>query len=179
MCIYSLGEEFLSIPSPIERKIARAIVDAGASVVVGHHSHVLRDVEIYRGAVIAYSLGNFIGDMIWNPLTRQTGCLVVEAADSRILTNTFFPAIIDCDYFPRYLDTLGSREFMKTNREHRASLNMALEMGGYEPLARDALQSHQRLTLCFLLRNIFRYRFTTLVRIISHAIRVRLQNENT
>ncbi|GGK11670.1 hypothetical protein GCM10010124_00370 [Pilimelia terevasa] len=38
---------------------ARAVVDAGADLVVGHGPHVLRGMEFYRGRLIAYSLGNF------------------------------------------------------------------------------------------------------------------------
>ena len=39
---------------------ARAMIDAGADVFVGHGPHVLRGIEIYRGRPIFYSLGNFI-----------------------------------------------------------------------------------------------------------------------
>lgn len=39
---------------------ARGVVDAGADVVIGHSPHVLRAVEVYRGKLIAYSLGNFL-----------------------------------------------------------------------------------------------------------------------
>jgi poly-gamma-glutamate synthesis protein (capsule biosynthesis protein) len=174
------GEEFLPIPSPEERRIAHAMVDAGASVVVGHHSHVLREVENYGNGVIAYSLGNFIGDMIWNPLTRETGCLAVVLEDSRIRTSTFFPGVInDLDYFPQYLDEQESLGFMETDRERRACLNVALDTYGYEFLAREALQRHQRLTLGFLLKNLFRYRAASLARIASHAIRIRLRGGNT
>ena len=38
---------------------ARATVDAGADLVLGHGPHVVRAMEIYRGRLIAYSLGNF------------------------------------------------------------------------------------------------------------------------
>ena len=38
---------------------AHAVVDAGADLVLGHGPHVLRAMEIYRGRLIAYSLGNF------------------------------------------------------------------------------------------------------------------------
>ncbi|HAF46016.1 MAG TPA: metallophosphatase [Gallionellaceae bacterium] len=40
---------------------ARAMVDAGADLVVGHGPHVLRAVECYKDRPIAYSLGNFVG----------------------------------------------------------------------------------------------------------------------
>lgn len=40
-------------------QFAHAVVDAGADVVLGHGPHVPRAVELYRGRLIAYSLGNF------------------------------------------------------------------------------------------------------------------------
>lgn len=40
-------------------KFARAAVDAGADLVIGHGPHVPRGMEIYRDRLIAYSLGNF------------------------------------------------------------------------------------------------------------------------
>ena len=40
-------------------KFARAVVDAGADIVLGHGPHVPRALELYKGRLIAYSLGNF------------------------------------------------------------------------------------------------------------------------
>jgi poly-gamma-glutamate capsule biosynthesis protein CapA/YwtB (metallophosphatase superfamily) len=40
---------------------AHMAVDAGADLVLGSGSHVLRGMELYRGRLIAYSLGNFAG----------------------------------------------------------------------------------------------------------------------
>ena len=40
---------------------ARAMIDAGADLVVGHGPHVLRGIECYRDRPIAYSLGNLVG----------------------------------------------------------------------------------------------------------------------
>jgi len=40
-------------------EFARAMVDAGADVVIGHGPHVVRAMELYHDRVIAYSLGNF------------------------------------------------------------------------------------------------------------------------
>ena len=39
---------------------AKAVIDAGADVFVGHGPHVLRGIEIYKGKPIFYSLSNFI-----------------------------------------------------------------------------------------------------------------------
>lgn len=49
-----------SVPADFITVFARAMVDAGADVFVGHGPHVLRGVEIYKGKPILYSLSNFI-----------------------------------------------------------------------------------------------------------------------
>ncbi len=56
------GLEEYSYPSPAQRKLARRFVDAGVSIILGHHPHVIQGFEYYRSAVIAYSLGNFVFD---------------------------------------------------------------------------------------------------------------------
>lgn len=54
------GEElFLSESRGDLRRFAHAVVDAGAGLVLGHGPHVVRGLELYRGKLIAYSLGNF------------------------------------------------------------------------------------------------------------------------
>ncbi len=59
------GVEYDSSPNPRQKEIGRALVDAGADIIVGHHSHTLQPVEIYKGKVIFYSLGNFVFDQGW------------------------------------------------------------------------------------------------------------------
>lgn len=56
------GYEFQDSPSDNVRAIAREAIDAGADIVIGHHPHVLQGLEIYKGRLIAYSMGNFIFD---------------------------------------------------------------------------------------------------------------------
>ena len=46
----------------IQRTLAHAAVDAGASLVLGAHSHTLQPVERYQQGIIAYGLGNFVFD---------------------------------------------------------------------------------------------------------------------
>ncbi len=40
---------------------SRTMIDAGADLILGHGPHVTRAVELYKGKLIAYSLGNFMG----------------------------------------------------------------------------------------------------------------------
>ena len=53
------AEIYLGEPRGNAVLFARAMVRAGADLVVGHGPHVLRGIEWYRGRLIAYSLGNF------------------------------------------------------------------------------------------------------------------------
>jgi poly-gamma-glutamate synthesis protein (capsule biosynthesis protein) len=49
-----------TVPADFLVTFARAMIDAGADMFVGHGPHVLRGVEIYKGKPIMYSLGDFI-----------------------------------------------------------------------------------------------------------------------
>jgi hypothetical protein len=61
------GTEYSAEPVPEDKKLAQAMIDAGAGAVIGHHPHVLQPVETYttaagRKGLIAYSLGNLIAN---------------------------------------------------------------------------------------------------------------------
>lgn len=43
-----------------ERPLARAAIEAGASIVVGHHAHILRGIEVIDGRPVFHGLGNFV-----------------------------------------------------------------------------------------------------------------------
>lgn len=58
------GIEYEPRPFETQIRIARAAVDAGASLVIGHHPHVIQTTEIYKNTLIMYSLGNFLFDQI-------------------------------------------------------------------------------------------------------------------
>lgn len=61
----SSQEEFVEY----QQEIARAAIDAGAAVVYGHHPHRIQAIELYRGAPIFYSLGNFAFD--WEKMRNR------------------------------------------------------------------------------------------------------------
>jgi poly-gamma-glutamate capsule biosynthesis protein CapA/YwtB (metallophosphatase superfamily) len=47
-----------AVVAPYERELAHAAIDAGVDVVVGHHAHILRGIELYRGKPVFHGLGN-------------------------------------------------------------------------------------------------------------------------
>jgi poly-gamma-glutamate synthesis protein (capsule biosynthesis protein) len=48
-----------SVLPDYQRELAHAAIDAGADLIVGHHPHILKGIEVYRGKAIFYSLANF------------------------------------------------------------------------------------------------------------------------
>lgn len=54
------GTELAFCPDPYQKEFAHYLIDQGVDLVIGHHPHVLQPIEIYKGKIIAYSLGNFI-----------------------------------------------------------------------------------------------------------------------
>ena len=66
------GEEGEGRALKVQRDYARAAVRAGASLVLGHHPHVVGGIEVYRGATIVYSLANFCFGGNMNPGDKDT-----------------------------------------------------------------------------------------------------------
>ncbi len=50
-----------------ETRYAKLAIDAGADVILGHHQHILKPIEIYKGKPIFYGLANFAFDMYYQP----------------------------------------------------------------------------------------------------------------
>jgi poly-gamma-glutamate synthesis protein (capsule biosynthesis protein) len=61
------GIEYCSCPEPFFVRLARRLVDSGATLVVGHHPHVPQGLERRGDGLIAYSLGDFLFDDPYDP----------------------------------------------------------------------------------------------------------------
>ncbi|MEI7620410.1 MAG: AmmeMemoRadiSam system protein B [Candidatus Falkowbacteria bacterium] len=91
------GREYETKHNVQQEKVALAAIKAGASLVVGHHPHVVQDVSSYQGVTVAYSLGNFIFDQNFSPETKTGLALKVSIKDKKI--EKVSPQVI---YFNRY-----------------------------------------------------------------------------
>ncbi|UCE27135.1 MAG: CapA family protein [Candidatus Coatesbacteria bacterium] len=75
------GVEGIAKPTRTQRDLAKAVVDAGADVVLGHHAHVLGPVETYDRAIVAYGLGNFVFDTVFR--SGRTSAVLTIYVDRR------------------------------------------------------------------------------------------------
>lgn len=119
------GMERFRIPSVMQVEQAHALVDAGASMILGHHPHVMQGLEIYRGAPIAYSLGNFLannvywrnGDQLtWNRFERSGMLLVAEFSADRVLNIEQIPVLDDGMAIAMDGTGRGGRYIQRANR---------------------------------------------------------------
>ena len=102
------GDEYVELPSPDQRALAHALVDAGAKVVLGHHPHVLQPVEERDGAVIAYSLGNFVFDHDWGDATTTAGLLEIVCGAAGVVSWRFHPTRRGRGHAPTPLDGVAA-----------------------------------------------------------------------
>ena len=65
------GLEYSLRPNKQQMDFARAAIDSGAAVVVGHHPHVVQPWQRYRDGVIFYSLGNLVFDQFQRQETQH------------------------------------------------------------------------------------------------------------
>ena len=77
------GLEYVPYPPPYVVSAFRAMVDAGADCVIGHHPHVMQGIEQWRGRPIVYSLGNFVLYQQTVLFYRKIGFCVSVQCDGR------------------------------------------------------------------------------------------------
>jgi len=86
------GLEYVPFPPPYVIEAFRALSDAGADCVVGHHPHVPQGLEKRRGRLIAYSLGNFVFFQPADLYYRRTGfCLTLRVRGGVLLSHRLHP----------------------------------------------------------------------------------------
>ncbi|MHA2062497.1 MAG: CapA family protein [Candidatus Sifarchaeia archaeon] len=49
-----------------QKEVGYSALDSGADIILGHHAHILKPIEIYKGKPIIYSLGNFAFDVVYS-----------------------------------------------------------------------------------------------------------------
>lgn len=83
-----------------QKELGRAVIDAGASAVMGHHAHMLLGVEFYRGRPIFYSLGNFAFDSDHDYFRRESVIVLCDVSRDGIENIRVVPLLINDDHEP-------------------------------------------------------------------------------
>jgi poly-gamma-glutamate synthesis protein (capsule biosynthesis protein) len=88
------GVEKQTCPTADQQELARALVDAGADIVVGGHAHRLQGAGRMGTAVVGYGLGNFVFDTPDGSDGARSGMLRVRADGTGHLDYQWLPAAI-------------------------------------------------------------------------------------
>lgn len=84
------GESPSSTLTTIQRALGHEIVDAGADLILGHHSHQIQPIEVYKHAVICYGLGTFVFEFDQSEWKNETMIFECLFKGSRISEASFY-----------------------------------------------------------------------------------------
>ncbi|MFB3047181.1 MAG: CapA family protein [Acidiferrobacterales bacterium] len=88
------GREATTELRDYQSKLAHAAIDSGASVVLGHHPHILQGIEYYKHGIIFYSLGNFVFGSYSRKATRSIIALL-NLRGAKVLEVKLIPVNVD------------------------------------------------------------------------------------
>jgi poly-gamma-glutamate synthesis protein (capsule biosynthesis protein) len=106
------GTQYTHAVGPMQRLVARRLVDAGADLVVGGHPHWVQGVDRYRGATIAYSLGNFVFDMDFMKETMEGVALTATFRGDRLSRVDLTPYRLDDRFAPHVVHGAAGRAIL-------------------------------------------------------------------
>ncbi|MCP2340323.1 poly-gamma-glutamate synthesis protein (capsule biosynthesis protein) [Actinomadura rupiterrae] len=87
------GQEMRNCPLPRQQELAKALVGAGADVVVGGHAHVPLGGGYMRGKYVHYGMGNFVFSSA-SGATANSGVLTLRLDGGKVAKATWKPAHI-------------------------------------------------------------------------------------
>ncbi len=107
------GTQYTHRPEPIQRTVARRLVEAGADLVVGGHPHWVQSAERIRGVPVFHSLGNFVFDMDFMTETMEGVFLETTWRGSELVSTRLVPYRMDpVSFAPRAVRGAAAAEIL-------------------------------------------------------------------
>ena len=85
------GEEYHATSTKSQREFGQWFVDNGADAVIGHHPHVVQEMEVYKEKPIFYSLGNFIFDQYFSKETQEGLSVKISISEKKLSSIEILP----------------------------------------------------------------------------------------
>jgi len=173
------GDEYVSYPNQDQIDLAHEVIDAGATLIIGHHSHILQGIEYYKNGAIAYSIGNFVFD---KPQLLQRKSVILQAALTKDCLRgiTLIPIYINRKYQPE-IATGGKKENIE-KIIWRANKKIITNYGKKRKYNRDIYIGSQYMRIQFyfyFLLNFYRYPPMTFLSLLLGAIKRIIFRRNT
>lgn len=110
-------------PNATQKSLAHNAINDGATLVLGHHPHVLQGIERYKGRYIVYSLGNFCFGGNVNPADKDTMIFqqtftvkngkVLKNKDVKVIPCSLSSSSNTNDYQPKILSGKGKNRLIR------------------------------------------------------------------
>jgi poly-gamma-glutamate capsule biosynthesis protein CapA/YwtB (metallophosphatase superfamily) len=126
------GSELMPSAKDYQIELGRKAIDWGADLVLGHHPHVLQEIELYKGRLIAYSLGNFIFGSESNR-TNWSMILLLTFRNNSLVRAEAVPIDVNnyrVAYQPRVLRGQPARDVLEAVNAGSLRSNTVLQIAG-------------------------------------------------
>lgn len=107
------GIENVFYPSPEQITLSHKIIDGGATLILGHHPHIIQGLEKYKNGLIIYSLGNFNFDQkLSKSKTNKSIILSVNLSKIGIVDYETIPIEINENFIPNLIEGDNKQEIL-------------------------------------------------------------------
>jgi gamma-polyglutamate biosynthesis protein CapA len=127
------GDEYKNIHNQVQQKFAHELVDAGVDLIVGHHPHVVQDIEEYKNKLIFYSLGNFVFDQYFSNEVQIGLALEFSFQDEKAIINLVPVSSIENRGQPKIMTADEKNNFLSNLAKRSSSeISQAIMFGQLE-----------------------------------------------
>jgi poly-gamma-glutamate capsule biosynthesis protein CapA/YwtB (metallophosphatase superfamily) len=135
---YHGSREYADEPTLVTETRLKRAIDEGAALAIAHHPHVVQGFEIYRGRLVAYSLGNFMFDQ-FHYATQYSYMVWVWLDDDRLHRAEVVPIHIQ-GYTPMPATDTVRRKVLRRTLALSARRGVVMETSGGHGVIRAAAQ---------------------------------------
>lgn len=111
------GIEYTNFQNSRQRLLAQACIDGGADLVLGSHPHWVQGMEMYKGKLIIYGLGNFVFDQDWSTNTQLGLIAQLTFRGNQLTSLRLLPVKIEDLHQPRLTNPSETDYVMRLVRE--------------------------------------------------------------
>ncbi len=163
------GTENVLYPSPKQVGLAHRLIDAGATVILGHHPHIIQGIERYKHGLIAYSLGNFqFNPKISYTKTNNSILICLDFSKERLESYYTVPITIDQDFAPT-VSREASESLLNFIDDISEPINNGTITWGwwFEEIAQEHLSGNMKSYIIRIKRYGFKHFLQTIVWLLS------------
>ncbi len=107
------GTEYEEVSDSAQRVLAQQLAELGVEVIIGHHPHVVQQIDRIANTLVFYSLGNFIFDQYFSSAVQQGLVLELSSTEDR-LTFSLLPVTSLNSYAqPRLMNSFEKASFLR------------------------------------------------------------------